>query len=89
MIVTRRGLLKAASILTAGGLGSPRLAGIVAAHADDRKFRHGNSLFGDLKYPEGFKHFDYVNPQAPKGGRIRLAVVGSFDSFNRARRSTS
>jgi microcin C transport system substrate-binding protein len=82
MIVTRRGLLKMASILTAGGLGGLRLAGIVPARADDRIFRHGNSLFGDLKYPEGFKHFDYVNAQAPNGGRIRLAIVGSFDSFN-------
>ena len=47
--------------------------------------RHGLSVFGDLKYPPGFEHFDYVNPDAPKGGR--LAMVGSggtktFDSFN-------
>ena len=30
--------------------------------------RHGFSAFGDLKYPPDFKHFDYVNPDAPKGG---------------------
>jgi microcin C transport system substrate-binding protein len=46
---------------------------------------HGLSTFGDLKYPAGFKHFDYVNPDAPKGGR--LAMIGpagrtTFDSFN-------
>ena len=37
---------------------------------------------GELKYPPDFKHFDYVNPNAPKGGRLRLGVVGSFDSLN-------
>ena len=34
------------------------------------------------KYPPGFKHWDYVNPNAPKGGMLRLAVVGSYDNFN-------
>ena len=33
-----------------------------------KHWRHGLSLFGDPKYPAGFKHFDYVNPDAPKGG---------------------
>src|SRR5262249_32035635 len=37
-----------------------------------RLWRHGMSLFGDLKYPPGFKHFDYVNPSAPKGGAVRI-----------------
>lgn len=45
--------------------------------------RHGISMHGDVKYPENFQHFDYVNPNAPKGGTIRLSVVGdNFDSFN-------
>jgi microcin C transport system substrate-binding protein len=47
--------------------------------------RHGISAFGDLKYPEGFTHFDYVNPQAPKGGKISLigpSAINTFDSFN-------
>ena len=43
---------------------------------------HGLSIFGDLKYPAGFPHFDYVNPNAPKGGEIRLSFVGSFDNIN-------
>jgi microcin C transport system substrate-binding protein len=43
---------------------------------------HGGSLLGALKYPEGFAHFDYVNPDAPKGGDARIATSGSFDSFN-------
>ena len=34
------------------------------------------------KYGENFTHFDYVNPNAPKGGQIRLGAMGTFDSFN-------
>lgn len=37
---------------------------------------------GSPKYPADFKHFDYVNPAAPKGGLLRMSVEGSFDSFN-------
>jgi microcin C transport system substrate-binding protein len=47
--------------------------------------RHGLSIFGDLKYPADFKHFDYVNPDAPKGGRVsQIGSAGrtTFDSFN-------
>ena len=40
------------------------------------------SLFGDVKYPEGFKHFDYVNPNAPQGGTVRQSTLGTFDNFN-------
>ena len=43
---------------------------------------HGISLLGSLKYPVGFAHFDYVNPNAPKGGSVRRAAIGTFDSFN-------
>ena len=46
---------------------------------------HGLSVFGDLKYPADFKHFDYVNPDAPKGGRLAMIGTASritFDSFN-------
>ncbi len=47
--------------------------------------RHGISVFGDLKYPADFTHFDFVNPDAPKGGRIALigpVPIETFDSFN-------
>ncbi|PHQ67358.1 MAG: hypothetical protein COB93_11165 [Sneathiella sp.] len=44
--------------------------------------RHGLSTFGDLKYGPDFKHFDYVNPDAPKGGKIKTWDVDSFDSVN-------
>jgi microcin C transport system substrate-binding protein len=43
---------------------------------------HGASLFGSIKYPPDFDHFDYVNPAAPKGGRLRISSLGTFDSFN-------
>ncbi len=46
---------------------------------------HGLSAFGDLKYPESFTHFDYVNPDAPAGGQLSMigtSGVTSFDSLN-------
>ncbi|MFC3695405.1 extracellular solute-binding protein [Chenggangzhangella methanolivorans] len=46
------------------------------------EWRHGLSLLGDVKYPADFKHFDYVNPDAPKGGTVRLGALGTFDSLN-------
>lgn len=44
--------------------------------------RHGIAMHGALKYPADFTHFDYVNPDAPKGGRLREASIGTFDSLN-------
>lgn len=46
------------------------------------KVSHGISIFGDLKYGPDFNHFYYVNPNAPKGGRLRLAGRDSFDNLN-------
>src|SRR5690606_32789964 len=44
---------------------------------------HALTLYGEPpKYAQDFAHFDYVNPQAPKGGTLRLSGFGSFDSFN-------
>jgi microcin C transport system substrate-binding protein len=43
---------------------------------------HGLSIHGDLKYPPGFAHFAYVNPQAPKGGHVTLSAIGTFDNLN-------
>ena len=51
-------------------------------HADAPKPAHGLAMHGDLKYGPNFKHFDYVNPNAPKGGSIRLNAIGGFDSLN-------
>lgn len=43
---------------------------------------HGYSFYGNLTYPADFTHFDYVNPDAPKGGEIALGTVGTFDSMH-------
>jgi microcin C transport system substrate-binding protein len=43
---------------------------------------HALSMHGDLKYPPGFPHFQYVNPEAPKGGDVKLAAIGTFDTLN-------
>ncbi len=58
------------------------LMSIGAAHAADMPSAHGMAMHGDLKYPPDFKHFDYVNPNAPKGGMVRLGAQGTFDTFN-------
>ena len=50
--------------------------------AQEAQWRHGAALLGEPKYEPGFKHFDYVNPDAPKGGLVRLGAQGTFDSFN-------
>jgi microcin C transport system substrate-binding protein len=44
--------------------------------------QHGLSLFGDLKYKPDFQHFDYTNPDAPKGGLVKFAATGTFNTFN-------
>lgn len=43
---------------------------------------HAIAMYGEPKYGPDFKHFDYVNPDAPVGGTLRLGAVGTFDSFN-------
>ena len=58
---------------------APFLIGTVPALAEPS---HGFAVLGSLKYGPDFKHFDYVNPDAPKGGRLRLWYNGNFDSLN-------
>jgi microcin C transport system substrate-binding protein len=79
--VVRTGALAALSPVLSG-FGLPIPATPARAQGQDRDWRHGLSLFGALKYPAGFKHFDYVNPNAPKGGTVRLMAFGTFDNFN-------
>jgi microcin C transport system substrate-binding protein len=69
-------------MLVAPALVSPAGAQGSAKEPPEKVWRHGLSLFGDLKYPAGFKHFDYVNPNAPKGGLVRQIALGTFDNFN-------
>ena len=56
--------------------------GALSAVAEDVPGTHGIAMHGDLKYPSDFTNFDYVNPEATKGGTVRLHAVGTFDSFN-------
>ncbi len=43
---------------------------------------YGLSLYGDLKYGPNFTHFDYVNPNAPKGGSMKFSAIGTYDTLN-------
>jgi len=58
------------------------LAAPAAAQTPTGVWVHADSLTDSPKYPEGFAHFDYVNPEAPKGGTVRLGDRGGFDTFN-------
>ncbi|MGE3529394.1 MAG: extracellular solute-binding protein [Methyloceanibacter sp.] len=53
-----------------------------AEDAPEPRHHHALSLIGEPRYPADFKHFDYVNPDAPKGGIVRLSDIGGFDSLN-------
>ena len=67
-----------AGMITAVVLAQPLWA---ESHAKIIK-SHGISAFGELKYPEGFAHFDYVNPKAPKGGVMSFRGTGASQTFN-------
>jgi microcin C transport system substrate-binding protein len=76
-VIARRDVTRRETLL----LGVGALASVAApAHADLGPERHGMSAFGDLKYPADFKHFDYVNPAAPKGGVF--SQVGPTTLYN-------
>ena len=64
-------------LLGAAALVSSLAQNVEAGHDTER---HGISAFGDLKYPPDFKHFDYVNPNAPKGGVF--SHTGATRAFN-------
>lgn len=91
MQVSRRNLIK----LGAAGVGGAVLAaaprnarGWLTALAQGEQESHGLSTFGELELPADFPRFDYVNPQAPKGGRLVMnvtstgAVNGTFETFD-------
>ena len=56
--------------------------GFVTTSTESAQESHGIAMHGDLKYPAEFKHLEYVNPNAPKGGTVRLNAIGTYDSFN-------
>ena len=86
MRVTRRSILRTGTLAAVSPLfgRAPLPATRARAQISEPQWRHGLSLFGDLKYPPGFRHFDYVNPELPKGGVVRLGAPGTFDNFNQA-----
>ncbi|MDO9564055.1 MAG: extracellular solute-binding protein [Bradyrhizobium sp.] len=84
MAITRRHLLQGAALSAI----APSLGAVAGVEAQAQSataapvWRHALSLFGDVKYPADFKRFDYVNPDAPKGGIARQILIGTFDNFN-------
>lgn len=96
MRLTRRDLLRSTAIAAAAPALAPLAGGraglvqdalaqgaaMTQGAAEGPPWRHGLSLFGELKYPQGFKHFDYVNPTAPKAGAARMGAFGTFDNLN-------
>jgi microcin C transport system substrate-binding protein len=84
--LTRRSILRTGTLAAISPFFGQAPLPATSAHAQNSEpqWQHGLSLFGDLKYPPGFRHFDYVNPQAPKGGAVRLVALGTFDNFNQA-----
>jgi microcin C transport system substrate-binding protein len=80
--MNRRSLLTSALVVLAGRR-LPLPDWVAPAQASDAPaWRHGITKFGELKYPAGFKQFDYVNPSAPKGGAASQIALGTFDNFN-------
>jgi len=71
--MTRRNALKGAAAVLATGLAPARADEVEA---------HGLSAFGDLALPPDFKHLAYVNPDAPKGGRLSLQITGTTGNQN-------
>jgi microcin C transport system substrate-binding protein len=88
LAITRRHLLQTGALaaITPALGAAAGIPAIERAHAQsaggEPAWRHALSSFGDIKYPADFKRFDYVNPDAPKGGVVRLFEVGTFDNFN-------
>lgn len=78
-MLTRRILLK--SSLAAGAL-SGFLPGLLPRTARAQAAVHAMAMHGDPKYGPDFAHFEYVNPDAPRGGELVMAAIGTFDTFN-------
>ena len=73
--------MKLAALLAAGcvllGLAAPAMA-----QTPTDTWTHAFTLQGQPKYGPDYTHFDYVNPDAPKTGTVRLGAMGGFDTFN-------
>ena len=64
------------------GIAALAAIGLHGAGAEPTKPRHAIAMHGEPKYGPGFKNFDYVNPNAPKGGEVKLVAIGTFDNLN-------
>jgi microcin C transport system substrate-binding protein len=88
LALNRRHLLKGSALAAlAPALGTTSGSTVVSpaqaqTAGNEPVWRYGLSLSGDLKYPADFKRFEYVNPDAPKGGVARMIAIGTFDNFN-------
>ena len=82
--MTRRSRITAALPASLAAIGLLSLLPIAyqTAHADHDGWHHATALVGEPKYAADFNHFDYVNVEAPKGGTVRLATSGTFNTFN-------
>jgi microcin C transport system substrate-binding protein len=69
-------------LLLVAAIVAPAMAAAQAPPASRAVNGPGISMYGDLKYPAGFTHFQYVNPDALKGGEVKLAAFGTFDTLN-------
>lgn len=74
---------KLRNFVVVSAIGLAVIFGAMSLRADEAITKtHGFNFFGELKYPADYKHLDYVNPDAPKGGEISIWTMGTFDSFN-------
>ena len=81
MRLSRRRFVQTSACAAAASM-APLLPLHKDAAADAPRSAHGLSLFGDLKYGPDFTHFDFVEPAAPKGGRLHIATVGTYSTLN-------
>jgi microcin C transport system substrate-binding protein len=82
--LTRRSIIRTSLLAAAAPVLDKVGLPAIAPAAAQEEWRHSLTLFDEPKYPPGFKQFDYVNAQAPKGGMARLIAIGTFDNFNLA-----
>ncbi|MDE0053554.1 MAG: hypothetical protein OXT64_04770, partial [Gammaproteobacteria bacterium] len=78
-LTTRGGCLGGALIVAAIAWSTYALGDQPCAHP---RYEHGISHLRPLKYGHDFRHFAYVNPDAPKAGEMRISVLGTFDNYN-------
>ncbi len=79
--LTALGAASGGGPVRADGSGAAAKDGVASSSANPAR-KHALSLIGEPAYGPDFRHFNYVNPAAPKGGRVRLSSIGSYDTLN-------